>query len=61
MAKLKITLKKSTIGAIPKHRAIAIALGLKKTQKSVIQPDNEAIRGMIKAISHLVTVEEIQD
>ena len=61
MAKLKITLKKSTIAAIPKHRATAIALGLKKTQNSVIQPDNEAVRGMINAISHLVTVEEIQD
>lgn len=61
MAKLKITLSKSTIGAIPKHRKTALALGLKKTQRSVIQPDNEAIRGMIRAISHLVTVEEIAD
>ena len=61
MAKLKITLKKSTIGAIPKHRATAEALGLHKAQKIVIQPDNEAVRGMINAIRHLVTVEEIQD
>lgn len=61
MAKLKITLAKSTIGAIPKHRKTAIALGLKKTQKSVIQPDNAAIRGMIASIQHLVKVEEIQE
>lgn len=61
MAKLKITLAKSTIGAIPKHKKTAIALGLKKTQKSVIQPDNAAIRGMIHTIQHLVTVEEIQE
>lgn len=61
MAKLKITLAKSTIGAIPKHKKTAIALGLKKTQKSVIQPDNAVIRGMIHTIQHLVTVEEIQE
>ncbi|MCI8632557.1 MAG: 50S ribosomal protein L30 [Lachnospiraceae bacterium] len=61
MAKLKITLAKSTIGAIPKHKKTAIALGLKKTQRSVIQPDNAAIRGMIASIQHLVKVEEIQE
>ena len=61
MAKLKITLAKSTIGAIPKHKKTAIALGLKKTQKSVIQPDNAAIRGMIASIQHLVKVKEIQE
>ena len=61
MAKLKITLAKSTIGAIPKQKKTAIALGLTKTQKSVIQPDNAAIRGMIRTISHLVKVEEIDD
>ena len=56
MAKLKITLAKSTIGAIPKQRKTAVALGLTKTQKTVIQPDNEAIRGMIRSIAHLVKV-----
>ncbi|MDA3847726.1 MAG: 50S ribosomal protein L30 [Vallitaleaceae bacterium] len=59
MAKtLKITLVKSTIGAIPKHRATAIALGLTKMQKTVEQQDNVAIRGMVNQISHLVNVEE---
>ena len=61
MAQLKITLAKSTIGAIPKHKKTAIALGLTKTQKTVIKPDNGAIRGMIRSIEHLVKVEEIQD
>ncbi len=61
MAKLKITLAKSTIGAIPKHKKTAVALGLNKTQKTVIQPDNAAIRGMIASIQHLVKVEEIQE
>ena len=61
MAKLKITLAKSTIGAIPKHKKTAVALGLTKTQKTVIQPDNAALRGMIASIQHLVKVEEIQE
>ncbi len=61
MAKLKITLVKSTIGAIPKHRKTAAALGLTKMHKSVIQQDNAAMRGMVAKISHLVKVEEIQE
>ncbi len=57
--KLKITLVKSTIGAIPKHRATVEALGLRKTNKSVEMPDNAAVRGMIAQVKHLVKVEEI--
>ncbi len=57
--KLKVTLKKSTIGAIPKHRATVAALGLKKTNKSVELPDNPAVRGMIAQVGHLLKVEEI--
>ncbi len=61
MAKLKITLVKSTIAAVPKHRATVAALGLKKTQRSVVMPDNAAVRGMIRQVEHLVKVEEIED
>ena len=57
--KLKITLVKSTIGAIPKHRATVAALGLKKLSKTVEMPDNAAVRGMIAQVQHLVKVEEI--
>ena len=57
--KLKVTLVKSTIGAIPKHRAKVEALGLKKLNKSVELPDNDAVRGMIWHVKHLVKVEEI--
>lgn len=57
--KLKVTLVKSTIGAIPKHRATVEALGLKKLNKSVEFPDNDAVRGMIWHVKHLVKVEEI--
>lgn len=57
--KLKITLVKSTIGAIPKQKATVEALGLKKLNKTVELPDNGATRGMIQRVRHLVKVEEI--
>ena len=59
MADLKITLVKSTIGAVPKHKKTVEALGLKKTGKTVVLPDNAATRGMVKQVQHLVKVEEI--
>lgn len=55
---LKITLVKSPIGAIPKHRATVKALGLTKMHKTVEMPNNDAIKGMIAQVSHLVKVEE---
>ncbi len=58
--KLKITLVKSPIGAIPKQRATVEALGLRKLNKTVEMPDNAAVRGMIQRVRHLVKVEEVQ-
>ena len=57
--KIKVTLVKSTIGAIPKHRATVEALGLKKLNKTVELPDNDATRGMVQQVRHLVKVEEV--
>ena len=59
MADLKITLVKSTIGAVPKHKKTVEALGLKKTGNTVVLPDNAATRGMVKQVQHLVKVEEV--
>ena len=58
MANLKITLVKSTICAVQKHKKTVEALGLKKVNKTVELPDNAATRGMIKQVQHLVKVEE---
>ena len=58
MAELKVTLVKSTIGAVPKHKKTVEALGLKKLGKTVVLPDNAATRGMIQQVTHLVKVEE---
>ncbi len=61
MAKtLKITLVKSPIGAIPKHKKTVAALGLRKLNQTVEKTDNEAIRGMIWHVKHLVKVEEAE-
>ena len=57
--KLRVTLVKSPIGAVPKHRKTVEAMGLTKLQKTVELPDNEAVRGMIWQVKHLVKVEEV--
>ena len=59
MAQLKVTLVKSPIGAIPKHRKTVEALGLRKMNSSNIQQDNPAIRGMLHQVRHLVKVESV--
>ena len=59
MAKLRITLVKSPIGSIPKHRKTVEALGLRKLNKTVEMPDNPAVRGMIDQVRHMVKVEEV--
>ena len=59
MANLKITLVKSTIGAVPKHKKTVEALGLKKLNKTVELHDNAATRGMVQQVRHLVKVEEV--
>ncbi|MCD7826260.1 MAG: 50S ribosomal protein L30 [Clostridiaceae bacterium] len=57
--KLRITLVKSTIGAIPKQRATVEALGLRKIGKTVELPNNDAVKGMVWHVRHLVKVEEV--
>ena len=59
MAKLKITLTKSPIGASPKQRKVVEALGLKKMHHSLELEDSPATRGAINKVSHLLTVEEL--
>ena len=56
---LKITLVKSPIGAVPKHKATVQSMGLRKLNKTIVLPDNAATRGQIQQIRHLIKVEEI--
>ena len=58
--KYQITLVKSLIARKPNQVATIKALGLGKIGSTVVKEDNEAIRGMIKTVSHLVKVEEVK-
>ena len=53
----KVTLVKSTIGAMPKQKATAKSLGLNKIGDFIIHEDNAVLAGKVKVISHLVKVE----
>ena len=57
--KLRITLVKSPIGAVPKHRKTVESMGLRKLNKTIELPDNAATRGQIQQIRHLIKVEEV--
>ena len=50
---LKVTLVKSPIGAVPKHKKTVAAMGLTKMHKTVEMPDNAATRGMIQQVQHV--------
>ena len=58
--KIRIKLVRSTIGALPKQRATVRSLGLRKIGSSSEQEASPAILGMVRAVSHLVSVEEIK-
>ena len=58
MANLEIKLTRSLIGSKKGQIETAKSLGLTKVNKTVVRPDNEAVRGMIDKINHLVEVKE---
>jgi small subunit ribosomal protein S5 len=55
---LKVTLRKSGIGTSPRQRKTLLSLGLRKIGAAVILRDGPAVRGMLGAVAHLVSVEE---
>lgn len=57
--KIKITLVKSPIGFKYDQGRTVEALGLHKLNSSVVHDDNDAIRGMVFKVKHLVKVEEV--
>ncbi len=57
--KLKITQVKSSIGFKADQGATLRALGLGKIGKTVEQVNNDAVRGMVFKVKHLVEVEVI--
>ena len=57
--RVKVTLVKSTIGAVPKNKKTVEALGLTKVGKTVELPNNAAAMGAVRKVSPYVKVEEI--
>jgi large subunit ribosomal protein L30 len=59
MAKtLKVTLIRSGINRPETQKRTIVRLGLRKMNKTAVLPDNLAVRGMIRSVSHLVRVEK---
>ena len=56
---IKVTLVKSPIGYNKKQARVVKALGLRKMNSSHVLPDNACVRGMVKAVNHLVKLEEL--
>jgi large subunit ribosomal protein L30 len=59
MAQIKIKLVKSPIDRPQRQKDTLIALGLRKTQSTVSHEATPQILGMVKKVSHLVTVENL--
>jgi len=55
-----VTQTRSTIGSKRNQRETMRSLGLRKIRQSVVREDDPQVRGMIAAVRHLVTVEEVE-
>jgi large subunit ribosomal protein L30 len=60
MARLKVTQIRSKIGSKQNQRETLRSLGLKRIRDVVVKEDRPEIRGMIFAVNHLVSVEEVE-
>lgn len=56
---LKVQQIKSGIGGTPRQRETLRSLGLKRIGHTVVKDDSAVVRGYVKAVAHLVKVEEI--
>jgi large subunit ribosomal protein L30 len=58
VSSLKITLVRGLAGCTEDQRATVRSLGLRKIRQSVVREDKPDVRGMVKKVLHLVTVED---
>jgi len=59
VSKLRLTYVKSSIGYSQRQKGTIRALGLRRLGDTVVQADTPVIRGMVKKVSHMLSVEEI--
>jgi len=60
MPRLKVTQTRSEIGGKRNHRKTLRSLGLKRIGDVVVKEDRPEIRGMVRTVTHLVAVEEME-
>jgi large subunit ribosomal protein L30 len=58
---LRITLRKGLVGCTERQRETVRTLGLRKIRQSVVRKDSPEVRGAVRSIAHLVTVEEVSE
>jgi large subunit ribosomal protein L30 len=61
MAKLKLTQVRSATSRGAKQRGTIRALGLKRVGHTVTHEDKPEIRGMVRAVEHLIEIEEVSE
>lgn len=61
MGQLKVTLTKSSIGCDDRQRATLQGLGLRRIGRGRVLENTPAVRGMVKSVIHLITVEEVNE
>lgn len=61
MTKLRLTQVRSALDKGRKQRGTIRALGLKRLGHTVVHDDKPEIRGMVRAVEHLLKVEEINE
>ena len=60
MTRLKVTQVRSVIGTKQNQRDTLRTLGLKRIHDVVVKEDRPEIRGMVRTVTHLVQVEEVE-
>jgi large subunit ribosomal protein L30 len=60
MARIEIKLVRSLSGRPETHRAVVRSLGLRRMNHTVIQPDNDNIRGMVSKVSHMLSIRTVE-
>jgi large subunit ribosomal protein L30 len=59
VTKLKVRQVRSAVGGKQNHRDTLRTLGLKRIGDEAVREDRPEVRGMIRTVTHLVTVEEV--
>ncbi|MDA8241206.1 MAG: 50S ribosomal protein L30 [Nitrospiraceae bacterium] len=58
---LKITLKRGYIGIPDSQKKVLASFGFKKIGSTVLKKDDEATKGMIRKVAHLIAVEKVDN